>query len=797
MKKRVSLTYVLIGFLSVVISCLFVSTTMALDQEKLEQYSENSIFFFEPCASSSSVLGGDITIAGDTAEEKVWSGLISFLTDEQAAGIMGNIGQEDGNYNPVRREVGQGGSLYDKSAQMGLGFIQWSFGRRVNLLNYIKEQDSSLLQYFEDDSNAQITGDQFIEKVGDETANRIFQLELEFLKSEMDKSYTEYYKKTDIDDATVWFRARVERAGVYSDNFRKEKAHAAYDKYAGKGMEQLGSPSCNGNASGNKNINATAVSLAWPYKTPESDYKWGSGKATEAFDKAINKVYPSRGSWNQYSRAGASCDVFVGTVVRYSGYDKNFPRSLGKDLDYVEKNEDLWEKIKFNGKESEVQSGDILYRSTHIAIAVRDDNNKLYIAEAAYKKKFGHIKSFSDNYEYIFRAKRGNNTTSGVSVEDGVSKYVSAGTIAKAGSGNGDIGASALELAWPYGTDSSVYEKRATDKFTNYYNTLPKITQSNGVKGGRSCDRFVHTVVMYSGLDDDIPIGDAPHIQEYLAGSDKWEEVEMANPKSTEEYESGDVIAFGNGGISHVGIYVEDGGKGYIAQASYGGGDYPPYYGVVKDTSNITSNYFSTVKAYRNKNNQSGATECDVCGGEGEDDGSLMGLKEGGLSLAEANSFMKKYHDAAMGKYYKKHPGDTVILGGLIHDTNCPFGIMNNCVAFSQWFINAYTTAGEWRSTTNGVGVARKLGTDLGLKTGNKPRPYAIFSHAGPSSAGHTGVILGVDEKRKKVVVGEASCSMGQNSVYYAPHAVEKSFGEIGSWNYAYTDEVIKTDAFK
>ena len=170
-----------------------------------------------------------------------------------------------------------------------------------------------------------------------------------------------------------------------------------------------------------------------------------------------------------------------------------------------------------------------------------------------------------------------------------------------------------------------------------------------------------------------------------------------------------------------------------------------------------------------------------------------MQLKAGGMNLSEAKEFMKAYRDAAMGKYYKVH-SDIDFQGAHIHDADCPYGVMNNCVAFSQWFINKYTTVGpKWNSTSNGVDLVKKLASTANLKTGNQPRPYAIFSNAQFSYAGHTGVILGVDEAAKKVVVGEASCSESAGYLYYEPQAKEYSFDYIKSnnWTYAYTDDVI------
>jgi hypothetical protein len=89
---------------------------------------------------NSSCVTGRAVISGNTAAEKIWSGLLSLgFTKEQAAGIMGNMQHESNNFNPVQHE----GSQYQKYWPMnldgnpeiayGLGLIQWSFGRRINM----------------------------------------------------------------------------------------------------------------------------------------------------------------------------------------------------------------------------------------------------------------------------------------------------------------------------------------------------------------------------------------------------------------------------------------------------------------------------------------------------------------------------------------------------------------------------------------------------------------------------------------------------------------------------------------
>lgn len=130
-------------------------------------------------------------------------------------------------------------------------------------------------------------------------------------------------------------------------------------------------------------IGAKAYELA--YKTSAADKaKYPDGKPTEAFKKALDKVYPDRKNWGAAPKVGASCDVGVGTCVRASGIDSKFPRGLS--FSYLPKS-DKFEEVK-NAKISTLKDGDIiLYERPDGGghICIYDDGK---IKEASLKKWF-------------------------------------------------------------------------------------------------------------------------------------------------------------------------------------------------------------------------------------------------------------------------------------------------------------------------------------------------------------------------------------------------------------------------
>lgn len=153
-------------------------------------------------------------------------------------------------------------------------------------------------------------------------------------------------------------------------------------------------------------------------------------------------------------------------------------------------------------------------------------------------------------------------------------------------------------------------------------------------------------------------------------------------------------------------------------------------------------------------------------------------LVSGGMTLEQAKAFMEIYKNLAI--QYRNAGSATV--DGIFYKTFCTDGPFANCSAFSRWFVAKYTDAGDTTQTNGGV-YASSLAS-RGFQTGSVPRPYAIFSSSGTTSAGHTGVILGVNEEKGTVIIGEANCGLGINGI----RAREVNISSLNGYTYAYTD---------
>lgn len=141
-------------------------------------------------------------------------------------------------------------------------------------------------------------------------------------------------------------------------------------------------------------ILTSAKELAWAKGTDKNKYAFKGGAPTSAFKKVFDKLYPSHDKWGKGPRKGASCDVFVGTVVRNSGLDKSWPRGFDEAVVRNPKNFTKIVKTKVTPY-SASKPGDILlyyktadHKSKHTLI--RGDG---CLYEAQYEKTYGHVNS--------------------------------------------------------------------------------------------------------------------------------------------------------------------------------------------------------------------------------------------------------------------------------------------------------------------------------------------------------------------------------------------------------------------
>ena len=164
--------------------------------------------------------------------------------------------------------------------------------------------------------------------------------------------------------------------------------------------------------SGSDAIEVTAEALAWKKQPGQHNYTsckddWSDltgKKPTKYFQTAYDKVEKKHfkicdgSSKSVGASLGASCDVFVSVVIRYSGYDKKVPLYAGKQMKYFKKSK-KWKKVT-DGKE---QAGDVCIRlgsKEHVMIYI--GNGRVAQAQNGHKR-FGHTKKRDCDGFTIFR----------------------------------------------------------------------------------------------------------------------------------------------------------------------------------------------------------------------------------------------------------------------------------------------------------------------------------------------------------------------------------------------------------
>ncbi len=383
---------------------LATSPVSAISDELWDFYGINGIYYYDPEGNTSSACyNGTINIAGSTAAEKIWTGLTGFMSEEQAAGVLGNM-RHEGGLNPLKHEYSFVNKHYlengfdllnDDSVSYGVGLIQWSGGRRVNLFRYIQEKAPDLIDFFlHPKLYNNLTDTQLIDAIGESTYDSLIKIELEFLQYELQtySSYKGIFNQNTVEESADFFLRHVEIPGDIAGQvgIRLASAQEFYNQLSGSTFTSTGGV-CGG---GNGDINATALALAWP-EHGHSMYEPTEAYAAALVATGVNKL------GDEWSMMGASCDAFVATVMRYSGADPEYVCCLVSELrKYMANHPEKYVLVTGNIFSSDdVMEGDILVANSlkHIEIAVRKEDGTMAIASASHGERTGEVGNWYHN----------------------------------------------------------------------------------------------------------------------------------------------------------------------------------------------------------------------------------------------------------------------------------------------------------------------------------------------------------------------------------------------------------------
>lgn len=98
-----------------------------------------------------------------------------------------------------------------------------------------------------------------------------------------------------------------------------------------------------------------AKQFSWPLGTDSKKYNYSTGSRRPEYTDALYKAFPKYKGQPEAYKKGASCSVFIATIVRITELDKSFLPS--KTLEMMQKRTDLWKPIS----KPNIQAGDIVY----------------------------------------------------------------------------------------------------------------------------------------------------------------------------------------------------------------------------------------------------------------------------------------------------------------------------------------------------------------------------------------------------------------------------------------------------
>ncbi|MGW6600527.1 phage tail tip lysozyme [Streptomyces sp. NPDC055036] len=165
-------------------------------------------------------------------------------------------------------------------------------------------------------------------------------------------------------------------------------------------------------------------------------------------------------------------------------------------------------------------------------------------------------------------------------------------------------------------------------------------------------------------------------------------------------------------------------------------------------------------------------------------EGDSVALKNSGMTQEEAQALVDLFNREG-DKFLDDRYGDQ---GG---PGSCGSNHAMNCVSFSTYFVNKYTTFQTY-PVGDGKRTAYTIAEETGKKMQSTPVPYSVGSGPGYDPAGHTLVVLGV--QGDKVIVGEAGyCAfMGRVRIDSAARMAAEGWKFV-----AMSDQMLPSDKIK
>lgn len=503
-----------------------------------EVYEKNDISFYDEnfvMCSPSSTNG----VSGSDNPEKIWGFLkASGLSDEQVAGIMGNMKPESG-FSPTAQEIGQ------SFPAGGWGLVQWTGGRRDAIAKALQEKHPDLAQYYSD-TYGRFPGPSGVpEGLPIDANDKLLIFELQFMIEESKKrpvterrygtasSEWELLKTlTSIEDAAVFWHNNFEVSNDTPEkviNNRGGGAREAYEKFKGTGGS------------------GTTSSPATPKVTFIGD------SITEGMRSNLMSTFPGSnveakvGEGIQWVISKLDTATLNDTVVINIGTNDNFPVDKAKEMLNRLKGKKVYLVNNFGKGGSanfEIINGGITSVASEYTNVTIIDWKKVAESnggrEALYKPDGYHINDDKGRELYIklLKDSLGSATTS-------------TGGACESAAPTGDVQAMIKKYAWPNYRPGNMerkpeyidaVERHKVDKTDSDGNVILKGYVGNHCHGGGiDCGGFV-TILMRDTIDKNYntnPTGNTASQRAYLER--EWQKIGTGSTINTSDLRPGDV----------------------------------------------------------------------------------------------------------------------------------------------------------------------------------------------------------------------------------------------------------------
>lgn len=267
-----------------------------LSETQLDEFGQNNIMFYDPgeCVDGGSGGSGISTICGSTPREKYWSALVQEFDDIHAAAIFGSIDHEGGGgvarwevgvivtddggtfiqpwENLINKDLCDGGPKNGYTVCGGVGSfgISWTL---ASYLNYVKEQNSDLLKYFQNPSEYSFAGEETLKRIGEKDYDRLVAQEIDYVMNKDVSGIDEFRALTDIDAAADWWTKNYENCVDCCGNADYDKSCeqiAIRRSSARKNYEEMKGYSCSGSSSSSSSSSSLSSSNSSSSISPSS-----------------------------------------------------------------------------------------------------------------------------------------------------------------------------------------------------------------------------------------------------------------------------------------------------------------------------------------------------------------------------------------------------------------------------------------------------------------------------------------------------------------------------------------------